>query len=272
LTSEVLQLPASIRSGRKYGLVVNLEDEEWAAKLAGTLCNPESAVLGRCISFSTGEEIPYTDDLPGQLAADRDWLSPVLMSKYPTLLSTPFIGEILCRTAYFFGEVPACRVPVREVRSSVPDVLISACASSREKLWNPGKWMALAQQLRQLGFSLGIIGASPDVQRKRWQGSEIEDELVLGRLASDLRGSLTLPEVGGALMKARACVTLDSGVLHLACAVNAPTVGMFRPGFSNLWAPPFSTLFPIEPHESDSVASISEDQIIQATLAALGSR
>ncbi len=271
-TSDVLQLPASIRSAKRYGLVVNLEDEEWAAKLAGTLCSADSAVVGRCISLSTGEELPFADDEAGHLAGDRNWMSPDLMARYPSLLSTPFIGEILCRTAYFTGEIPQCHVPYRDVRISVPDILISTCASQREKLWTPSKWIDFARQFKQLGFSLGIIGASPDVQRRRWKGSEVEDQLVLDRYATDLRGSLTLPEVAGALIRSRVCVTLDSGILHVAGAVNTQTVGLYRYGYSTLWAPPFSSVFPIEPSEGESVASISSDQIIYGTLAALGQR
>jgi ADP-heptose:LPS heptosyltransferase len=66
----------------------------------------------------------------------------------------------------------------------------------------------------------------------------------------DLRGRYPLPAVAGALARARACVTIDSGIMHLAAAVGTPTVAIFGGSPWRLWSPPVSwvqTLLPVEP-------------------------
>ena len=53
-----------------------------------------------------------------------------------------------------------------------------------------------------------------------------------------MRGRITLPQVAGAIAKAKAVVSLDNGILHLACSTATPTVGLYRNGIHRLWAPP----------------------------------
>ena len=57
---------------------------------------------------------------------------------------------------------------------------------------------------------------------------------------TDLRGRTSPIELAGALKAARACVTVDSGPLHVAAAVGCPTVAIFGNdqegvGASPLW-------------------------------------
>ena len=63
----------------------------------------------------------------------------------------------------------------------------------------------------------------------------------------DLRGRLSLPEVAGALHRARAFVTVDNGLMHLATAVGAPTVALVGASPRRLWFLPLPSLHVIEP-------------------------
>jgi ADP-heptose:LPS heptosyltransferase len=76
----------------------------------------------------------------------------------------------------------------------------------------------------------------------------VDAALVEGGV-QDLRGRLTLPEVAGALAQARAFVTVDNGLMHVAAAVGTPTVAIFGASPRRLWAPPVSCVRVLEPSE-----------------------
>jgi len=53
----------------------------------------------------------------------------------------------------------------------------------------------------------------------------------------DLSGQLSVGELGAALHEARAVVTNDSGPMHIAAALNTPTVGLFGPETPIMYGP-----------------------------------
>ena len=53
--------------------------------------------------------------------------------------------------------------------------------------------------------------------------------------------------MAGALHKARACVTIDNGILHLAYSVGAPTVAIIGASPVRLWMPPVANLYLVSP-------------------------
>ena len=55
--------------------------------------------------------------------------------------------------------------------------------------------------------------------------------------AIDLCGVLTLPEAAECLARATLFVGNDSGLMHLAAAAGAPTLGLFGPGEPARYAP-----------------------------------
>jgi ADP-heptose:LPS heptosyltransferase len=75
------------------------------------------------------------------------------------------------------------------------------------------------------------------VQQAAYQSACVETDLLASTGLIDLRGKLTLPEVAGALQLARACVSIDNGIMHLAAAVQTPTIALFGASPWDLWAP-----------------------------------
>lgn len=55
--------------------------------------------------------------------------------------------------------------------------------------------------------------------------------------AVDLVGKLTLPEVAAVLARAALYVGNDSGLMHIAAATGAPTLGLFGPTPSDEYGP-----------------------------------
>jgi len=107
-------------------------------------------------------------------------------------------------------------------RPSKPYVVLHVGASSPLKLWEPHKWLALAEQLSKSG--LQVI----------WSGGKSESKIVkaidpAGKYQS-YAGTLDLPQLWQLIAKAKLLVCPDTGVAHLGRIVNTPTVTLFGPG------------------------------------------
>lgn len=249
-----------------YDLVVNLEAGPLAQVASAVLAGAAGAVVGPCAGPGGRGVLAYAADDRGRLAADPDWMRPTITADYP-FLASPWIGEIFCRLAYLDGPVPGYRLPSSAPAMSIPEILVATAASSADKLWHG--WAEALEVLRMRGHSVGLLGAPPAAQRAFWQGDDTEERLVAEKLVVDLRGRLTLPEVVGAIGKAKAVLTLDNGIMHLAAGTVTPTVALFRTGIRRLWAPPSQTLRALEPTEGEPVAAIGVGTVIEAIDGAL---
>lgn len=250
------QSPRSLADERfePYDLVVNVEWTTWAKCAAAILAGENGYVCGPCLDEEGRADLPFADDERGDLWRDQEWVSAEVTSRYP-FLGSGFIGEVFCRLAYLGGEVPAYRVQQHNPGGTVPDVLLATSASLQDKLWPVENWTAIVSHMIGAGATVGLLGASPKSQKKYWLGAD-EEQAVVSAGAADLRGAFTLPEVVGALARCKLALTLDNGILHLACAAGTPTIGLYRHGIRRLWAPPHSGLRVVEAPAGDTVASI----------------
>lgn len=243
-----------------YDLVVNVEQGDLAQRCAAAL-GEGALVCGPCAG------LPFPDDARGDLWRDRQWVSPDLTQRYP-FLETGWIAEVYARLAYLQGPVPPYRLPSQPTDPGV-DVLIAASASLPEKLWPQAKWAEVIRLLDARGLKVGLLGAPPNVQGTHWKGADDESSLVEATSLRDLRGQFSLPEVVGALSKARLVLTLDNGIMHLACATSTPTVALFRYGIHRLWAPPVANLIPVVAEPDCTVGDIAVTQVVEAIQRAL---
>jgi heptosyltransferase-3 len=230
-----------------YDLVVNCEAHP-AARLATTLLDP-AYVVGPA----------YTADLRGDLghAATRvdalhaeAWNAADLVDRYPDVLRTQYIGEILCRLARVDTAFERTEVPVADPGGDVPDVLIATGANRSAKLWPAPFWHQVVDWCASQHLTVGLLGAAPAHQARYYHSVGVEGSLLATSALVDLRGSYSLPAVAGALRRSRACVTIDNGIMHLAAAVGVPTVAIFGGSPWRLWAPRsprVQVLLPAEP-------------------------
>ena len=101
-----------------------------------------------------------------------------------------------------------------------PYVVFLTATSRDDKLWPETHWLELGRQLNALGFSAVFPGGSP-VERER-----------AARLAAGLPGAvaappMTIPDLAALLAGARAVVGVDTGLTHLAVALQVPTVALY---------------------------------------------
>lgn len=251
-----------------YDLLVNLESTPYSKTVVGLLAGPDTLIAGPCIGPGGRGELPFGDDRRGDLWRDKAWIADDITGRYPFLRSG-FIAEIFCRLCYLEHDLPRYRVPREAPRRAVPDVLIATAASLPEKLWPASHWAHVLDAMAQQGRRVGLLGAPAAQQALHWKGASLEDDLVAAGLAEDLRGTFTLPQVVGALGEARAVLTLDNGILHLAAATQTPVVGLYRHGIHRLWAPPAPNLTVLTPGEGRAVADLSPTIVLEALNGAL---
>jgi ADP-heptose:LPS heptosyltransferase len=229
-------LPASLvkrrRTAGDYALAINLEFDPIAAQACGLIW--PRFVAGPWIHpASGGRADPPSDGIDG-LWHDV-WNRPDLLQDYP-LLETQFIGEIFAKLARVQTDFTRVEAPTAAPPFRMPRVLMATGGNRSAKLWPTTYWRTVARWLDEQGHTFGLVGAAPTVQRSAYHAGDVDTALIADG-AVDLRGTLTLPQVAGALQQAQAFLTVDNGLMHLAAAVDAPTIALFGASPRRIWAP-----------------------------------
>ena len=102
-----------------------------------------------------------------------------------------------------------------------PFVALAPGAAHATKRWPIAHWIALAARLRAAGSALVVVGG-PD------------DRGLAGQLAANGglesgAGEFSLQETGALIAQARALVSGDTGVMHMATGVGTPVVALYGP-------------------------------------------
>ncbi|MBI3417829.1 MAG: glycosyltransferase family 9 protein [Verrucomicrobia bacterium] len=113
---------------------------------------------------------------------------------------------------------------------------LSINASTHLKEWPLAHWIALAKTLLAEDSTLHLIATGSAAPREQARLQSLTDSVANNRLR--VLNSLTIPQLAAALARCRLHVGADSGVLHLALALNVPTLSLFRDyaGWKE-WAP-----------------------------------
>lgn len=92
--------------------------------------------------------------------------------------------------------------------------------SRNSKLWAIEQWVALGKELQLQGFSLVLPwGNDAELQRAKQIASQLEQSLVLPKM-----GILSLANI---IQKSQAVIGVDTGLAHLAVALNKPVIGIY---------------------------------------------
>jgi ADP-heptose:LPS heptosyltransferase len=118
-----------------------------------------------------------------------------------------------------------------------PWLVLGPTANWHRKVWPAERFIELALSLTAPGGSLpgagiAILGGPGDQER-----SMATPVLTALPQALDLVGKLELPEVAAVLARAAMFIGNDSGLMHLAAAAGAPTIGLFGPTPSDEYGP-----------------------------------
>ena len=116
-------------------------------------------------------------------------------------------------------------------------LVLGPTANWHRKVWPAEGFAELALRLTAPGGALpgagiAILGGPGDQER-----SMATPVLTALPQALDLVGKLALPEVAAVLARAAMFIGNDSGLMHLAAAAGAPTLGLFGPTPSDEYGP-----------------------------------
>ena len=116
-------------------------------------------------------------------------------------------------------------------------LVLGPTANWHRKVWPAERFVELALSLTAAdgalpGAGIAILGGPGDQER-----SMATPVLTALPQALDLVGKLELPEVAAVLARAAMFIGNDSGLMHLAAAAGAPTIGLFGPTPSDEYGP-----------------------------------
>jgi ADP-heptose:LPS heptosyltransferase len=116
-----------------------------------------------------------------------------------------------------------------------PVIALAPTANWAPKVWPAERFVALFQCLS----ATHMPGAVPAVIAGPGETEALMAQPVLQALpnAIDLVGRLSLPEIAAFLSRADLFVGNDSGLMHLAAAAGAPTIGLFGPTNAREYGP-----------------------------------
>ncbi|MDO8989284.1 MAG: lipopolysaccharide heptosyltransferase I [Sideroxyarcus sp.] len=148
-------------------------------------------------------------------------------------LAAAALGYPVEGTPNYGIRIPELALPWLPVK---PHVVLLHATSRDDKLWDEQNWIALGTQLHHAGLSIVLP----------W-GSEVE-RMRSARLAASIPGAVVAPrlnlnEATALLGGARAVVGVDTGLSHLAAALDVPTIGIYTatdPGLTGLYAGPLA--------------------------------
>jgi len=107
-------------------------------------------------------------------------------------------------------------------------VFAPGAAYGTAKRWWPTHFAQLAADLvQQHGAHVTLVGSAADAEATRAVSAAVPDRARAS--VSDLAGRTSLERLAAVLSLARACVSNDSGAMHLAAAVGVPLTAVFGP-------------------------------------------
>ena len=159
-------------------------------------------------------------------------------------------------------------------RTGRPIVTLAPGAVGPGKAWPPAHYVELARQLAGEGADIWVLGGPNE------KGIATEIAKVSARNVRDLTGN-DLRDAIIAMSIADVAVTNDSGLMHIAAALNTPTIAIFGPTSPRLWGPlnPLAAIIepPGAPSESDHVkwrrtADVEPRRVLEAVRRVLAER
>jgi len=110
---------------------------------------------------------------------------------------------------------------------------VNAGELSLERRWPPSMFIELAQRLiAEQDWSIALIGS-----RSEFEYTEAIRVRIGSPRVGNLAGKLGTPELAAVLAQAAVVVSNDSGPMHVAAAMGAPTLGLFGPETPVMYGP-----------------------------------
>ena len=241
-----------------YDLLINCDGFNPVTQLLGTWLRP-LYVAGAVFSENARSSFPWGDHPYQRFLDDSDWDSPAFLARYQGLFETNYIAELLCRLAFLELPSSSINLPFRSPSFVTPDILIHVTTTRAAKLWSAKNWLYVLDWCDHHSFTVGLVGSPPKLQRDAYNAGDLEDTLLAHPTLIDLRGQTSLIELAGASREARAVVSVDAGPMHIAAAVETPTLAIVGNDVDGVGASPIRLWMPRSSNCERTVSEVSCD-------------
>jgi len=145
------------------------------------------------------------------------------------------------------------------------------------KEWPPSRWIELGRMLRARGFHVALSGGPSEREAAAKLANAFQ---AAGVDTIDLSGTLSLAELADILVGSEIVVSVNTGIMHMAALLGAPTVGLHGPTSATRWGPvgrrvrsvtstlsgcPYLNLgFEYAGHRTDCMDGISVEMVVAA--------
>ena len=142
---------------------------------------------------------------------------------------------------------------------SRPIIVLAPTANWGPKVWPPDRFAATFERLTasMISGAVAVVVGGPGAT-ERVMALPLMEALPK---AVDLVGTLSLPEVAALLERSALFIGNDSGLMHLAAAAGAPTIGLFGPTDASTYAPSGRCAAAVVARSMDG---ISVQQVVEA--------
>lgn len=133
-----------------------------------------------------------------------------------------------------------------------PTVTLHLGSGSRFKNWPVGRFLEIAVWLKKRGIEVFVVDGPADSEaRNQFWNDAGSTDCIRGH-------ALPLPVLAAAIQRCAAFVGHDSGISHLAAAVDTPTVAIFGATDPKLWAPRGKSVKVLQKGASSSAVTVEE--------------
>jgi len=209
-----------------YDLAINCDENSEINLVMATAIRPKY-IVGGALSPNFRSKIVPNKEKISKLSLEKDWNSQKFLQRNKNLITSNYIAEIFCRIAYVKTDYFKLEIPQSAPDFNVPDILISTAATRPAKMWPANYWQRVINWCQERNLTVGLLGNKPNIQQQLYHANNIETDILNHTRAIDLRGKTSLTQLAGALSQAKACITVDTGTLHIAAAVGCFTVAIF---------------------------------------------
>lgn len=232
-----------------YDLVINCDEFSPLNMVLTTALRPKYVTGGALtLDFQRKLNDGANPNAVQRLLQDQDWNGAEFVARHPGVVQSNYISEIFCRTAYIETDFFKLELPSCPPNFLVPDVLIHVTATRTAKLWTVHAWQQVIQWCNAQALTVGLVGSPPKMQKTLYNASSVEDELLQITPLIDLRGKTSLMELAGAFRQTKAFISVDTGPMHIAVAVECPTIVLFGNDADGDGASPLRLWAPRQPH------------------------
>jgi heptosyltransferase I len=104
---------------------------------------------------------------------------------------------------------------------------------SHFKEWSPDNWTVLINSLNSAGHKVVLTGAPGDKNKT----DNVVASCAHRELLEDKAGALSLKELPSLLAGARLVISVNTGIMHMAAALNCPLIALHGPTSVKRWGP-----------------------------------